>query len=151
MPDWLDVNIPSIATGLFSLSNSLPNAAEIYQRCMEITEMWSKYLVNPEQAVLNIVFQEKGIAIERLDWNYAFNVNIHSLGSESDEAIYCLHSVGQPKFWNGYYNETWQNNYRDWLDMGGRPWKNKSSFSLKKLKKMLLFFYFRVKEHFFIK
>jgi hypothetical protein len=35
-----------------------------------------------------------------------------------------IHAFGQPKFWNGIFNEQWNNNYKLWLKVGGTRYKN---------------------------
>lgn len=138
--DKLDINAPSIATGLFCLSRALPKVDKIYQRMISATEQYGEWLVLPDQAVMNVVFQENNISIQPIPWSYAYNPRKYD---NSSTDVQCLHACGQPKFWNGMYNETWQRNYKIWLDMGGSPQKITMKDRFRKLAKSI---HFRLKK-----
>jgi lipopolysaccharide biosynthesis glycosyltransferase len=134
--DKLDINAPSIATGLFVLSRILPEREKLYRRMISATEQYGKYLVLPDQAVLNVVLQENKIPMIPIPWSYAYNPRNYD---GVTPGIQCLHACSQPKFWNGLYNETWQKNYQTWLAMGGTPWKITLKDRWRKLKKSFMF------------
>lgn len=107
----------AISCCLFVLFDTLPNYMDIYKECIFLTERYAPALYLPEEAIISIIFQQKKIAYELLDLDkYSTlpddikkNINITSI----------IHSVGQPKFWNGLYNEQWEKYYNEWLKMGG--------------------------------
>ena len=139
----LNINAPSIATGLFSLSRTLKSPENLYRRLIEVTEQYGEYLVLPEQAVFNIVFQENDIQVHPISWNYAFDPRKYD-GTNSD--VKCLHAYSRPKFWNGLYNETWQNNYTEWLKIGGTPWRITWKDRWRNLVKSLVFRLRKIKQ-----
>ena len=127
----------SIATGLFCLSSALVAPNRIYDLCVSLTEKYGKYLVLPDQAILNMVIDNLDLNLGSIPWTYA----VHPTKEPelvADAII--LHAYAQPKFWNGLYNEIWQKNYDQWLSMGGSPWRKFSLSSfIRKCNKSIRF------------
>ena len=63
------------------------------------------------------MLQQKKILYETLDTDKycTFPKDIQ----KNTDITSIIHAVGQPKFWNGLYNEQWENYYNKWLKMGG--------------------------------
>ena len=109
-----DLDAEGVGTPLFALSNKLDKYNEIHKWCYDKTEKWGDDLYLPEQCIFSIAVQKFGIKTKRFDFDeYA----CYPTKTQGDEKI--IHAAGQPKFWNGMNNETWNNNYSSWLGMGG--------------------------------
>ena len=112
-----DLLKPAISCCAFVLFDTLKNYNEIYDECIRLTERYAPALFLPEEAVISVLFQQKNIQYEKLDYNKysTFPKDI----DKNKEITSIIHAVGQPKFWNGLYNEQWENYYGQWLKMGG--------------------------------
>lgn len=118
--DHFDLNSVSIATGIFCLSRYFSDPGKIYRSCIQFSEYYGKYLVHPEQAVLNMVIARYQLNVRHIPWLYAVHPEKNI---ELVPDAFILHAYAQPKFWNGLHNDTWQKNYEMWLQMGGTPWR----------------------------
>ena len=114
-----DLEKESMSSGLIVFNrNSL--TFQDYEYCFEKTEEYSSYLVMPEQAIFDLLIQDRSLkCLQVSDSIYA----CHPKSEESSQAK-IIHSYGQPKFWNGMYDEQWQANSQKWLEMGGKPLRN---------------------------
>ena len=108
---------------------------KIYEKCIAFTEKFGGLLVLPEQAILDMVLHQGNVVPEAISWKYA----TLPTGTPSDAEAPILHAISQPKFWNGRKNQDWENNYAEWLKMGGVKWKPASKFSWKEMGKRLMF------------
>ena len=126
----------SVFTNLMVFSRKLNDYLELYQQCIHFTEEFGEWLVLPEQAVFDMVLNQLHIEVESISWDYAYR-------PEQGKPIFSnakiLHSISQPKFWNGLENEQWNNNYAQWLAMGGSPWKPLSPWCVRSIRKKISF------------
>lgn len=126
-----DMDTEGVGTPLFALSNKLESFEKIYQWCYEKTTEWCDDLYLPEQCIFSLAVQEFGIELERFSFaKYA----CHPSRIEGNEVI--IHAAGQPKFWNGIYDEDWMSFYSEWIKLGGTPYREWR----KKLKRKYLLF-----------
>lgn len=127
---------PTLSTGLMVLSKSkLKQPEKIYEKCISFTEKFGGLLVLPEQAILDMVLHQENVVPEAISWKYA----TLPTGNPSDTEAPILHTYSQPKFWNGRKNRDWEENYAEWLRMGGVKWRPASKFSWKEIGKRLMF------------
>ncbi len=112
-----DLLKPAISCCAFVLFDTLKNYNEIYNECIKLTERYAPVLFLPEEAIISIVFQQKNICYEKLDYK-KYSTLPKDIQKNTDITS-IIHAVGQPKFWNGLYNEQWENYYNKWLKMGG--------------------------------
>ena len=125
-----DLEKRGVGTPLFALSNKLKQYKDIYKWCYEMTTKWGEDLYLPEQCIFSLAVQQFGIELKRFPFDvYA----CYPTKAKGNEII--IHSAGQPKFWNGMENETWNKNYSDWLAMGGTQYSDMR----KRLKRKILF------------
>ena len=127
-----DLLKPAISCCAFVLFDTLKNYKEIYDECIRLTERYAPALFLPEEAIISIVFQQKKICYEKLDYQKYCTLPKDIKGNENITSI--IHAVGQPKFWNGLYNEQWESYYKKWLEMGGAKHINRYT----KIEKLLL-------------
>ena len=125
-----DIEAQGIPTPLFALSNELKGYADIHKWCYEKTGEWGEDLYLPEQCIFSLAAQEFDLKLHRFDVNdYA----CHPTKATGNEMI--IHAYGQPKFWNGIHNDTWDRLYAGWLELGG----SRYSDTRKKLKRKCMF------------
>ena len=138
-----DLEKKGVGTPLFAFSNKLTQYEDIYKWCYDMTTKWGEDLYLPEQCIFSMAVQKFGIELKRFPFDVYACYPTKTKGGEK-----ILHAAGQPKFWNGMKNETWDKNYADWLAMGGTRYSN----IRKRLKRKILFFITRLqgiryKEH----
>jgi lipopolysaccharide biosynthesis glycosyltransferase len=118
--DILQYNLTenAISTGLFSISKKVTNYLEIYNWCYDKTSEWDKDLYLPEQCVLQLALQKFKVKYAPIS---GLIYCCHPRNAKGGEII--LHAACQPKFWNGIYNDDWDRRYKEWLGMGGSPYR----------------------------
>lgn len=108
-------------SGVLLLSDSLQNcnamANWLYQKTIE----YGKYLKYADQGVINLLIQEFRLEVDKLPEKY----NCHSTKNNSQNAC-IVHSYSPQKFWKwyerAYHFKEWDENYKQWLKMGGSPY-----------------------------
>ena len=139
-----DLSQPAVGTPLFALSNKLPHYSDIYKWCYKKTLEWDEDLYLPEQCIFSMAVQEFSIPVKRYEFNQYACYPSKAVGGEI-----ILHAAGQPKFWNGLDNSTWNEMYKEWISLGG----SKYSDIAKRFKRKCIFFVtrlfgMRAKEHY---
>lgn len=115
-----DMDAPAMSTGTFVLQQNLACPRDMLRFCYEKTAQYAPKLKLPEQAIFDLMIQEFGLDVEVLDRRvYA----PHPRERDVAEFARIVHAYGQPKFWNGIYNDQWNANYLAWLKSGGRPYR----------------------------
>lgn len=122
----------AICCPIFVLFDTLHNYMDIYQECIYLTERYAPALDLPEEAVISVIFQQKKIQYEILDYKRYVTLPKEIDANKGITSI--IHAAGQPKFWNGLYNEQWESYYKKWLEMGGAKHINRYT----KIEKLLL-------------
>ena len=125
---------PAISCCIFVLYDTFKNFNGFYDECIKFTERYAPALYLPEEAVISVLFQQKNIQYEKLDYNKYSTLPKDIEKNAGITSI--IHAVGQPKFWNGLYNEQWENYYSKWLKMGGAKHLDRYT----KLERMILRF-----------
>lgn len=139
-----DLDVKAVGTPLFVLTNKINDNMKIYDWCYKKTVEWDEDLYLPEQCVFSLAVQEFNLKIERFPFDiYA----CYPTKVKGGEII--IHAAGQPKFWNGLDNPTWNSMYNEWIKMGGRKYND----LFKRLKRKRIFiitrlFGMRAKEHY---
>lgn len=104
-----DLNGESICMPLFVLHNTLENYNFYYEWCYEMTKKYLKHLYLPEQCILTMMTQIYKIPFQQIPKPIYC---MHPREEVKETKI--LHAYGQPKFWNGLYNEEWNSYYEEW-------------------------------------
>lgn len=138
-----ELDVDGVGTPLFALSNKLENVDEIYNWCYKKTAEWDEDIYLPEQCIFSLAVQKFNINLKRFEFSEYACYPSKAKGGEK-----IIHAAGQPKFWNGLENETWNILYDAWIEMGGTRYsdikkiiKRKYLFVITRLKGI------RAKEH----
>ncbi len=118
-------------TGILVMSETLLKKGNYKNWCYEKTVELADIVKLPDQAILNMMLQDfSDIKVSVLDKKF----NCYPTKKDRNEAV-ILHSYNSEKFWNYHNIKEWNNNYREWLKMGGTPYNGpKHSFLYKFLK-----------------
>jgi len=119
-----------VPTPIFTISKDIGDYKQIHKWCYDKTDAWCDYFYMPEQCVFSLAVQEFNIALDRFPFEIYACYPTNAVGSEL-----IIHAAGQPKFWNGLKNDTWDGMYAEWLKMGGSRYNE----FFKKLKRKYLF------------
>ncbi len=118
---------PGVGTPLFAASNKMKNYSDITKWCYNKTREWDDDLYLPEQCIFSLAVQEFNIRVKKYSFSqYA----CYPTKAKGDEKI--IHAAGQPKFWNGLYNEVWDEMYAEWKKLGGSKYMNWRKILLRK-------------------
>ena len=71
-----------------------------------------KHLYLPEQCLFTMMGQRWNIVNNRLN---PLEYSEHP--SNDNDSVRIIHAYGQPKFWNGLFNENWNTYYQQWCDI----------------------------------
>ena len=133
-----DFSKSGVCMSLFSLSKQLDGYDVLYHWCIDATKKLAKYILLPEQAIVNILFQEYNIQVKRLVPKI---YSVHPVRDTVTEVAKVLHTYGAIKFWSGLHNEIWEKNYKKWLRLGGTPYTHRTKmYKLKMLIKKTFFY-----------
>ncbi len=113
-----DMNSKARIGSIWVLWDSIPDFDEVYRWCYETSEKIADSLYLPETGVISLALQTYNISPEQV--LPAEEYDCHPSESHAEKAK-ILHCYGQPKFWNGFYSEQWEENYAEWLRLGGSP------------------------------
>lgn len=102
--------------GLIVFYDTIKNNNEIYDYCMKKTKQYSRYLLLPEQAIFSIMLQDFSMIREEIDRSIYV---VHPNEYKNYPNAKILHAYGDDKFWDRLQNDTWDKNYKEWIDMGG--------------------------------
>ncbi len=125
-----DLEEKGVATPLFALSNKLQDYKVIHEWCYDMTTQWGEDLYLPEQCIFSMAVQRFGIELKRYQFNEYACYPTRVVGGEK-----IIHAAGQPKFWNGLNNDTWNCYYSEWLKLGGTAYND----IRKRVKRKILF------------
>ena len=124
-----DMYATAICASTFVFHDNLKDFNEMYEFCYLKLFKYAKYLHLGEQAIFDFMIQEFKIEYENIDVN---SYSLHPSECDLSNNAKILHAFGQPKFWNGLNNQQWNDNYLQWIIMGGT--KNRNNIILNKLK-----------------
>lgn len=118
--DKYDIEGQGICAALFVLRRGIGNPKELTEWCYEMTERYDDSLYLPEEAILSMMIQNFNIRYSPLD------LKIYAAPAKSDDdSVVILHAAGVYKFWNAISNPTWNDNYAEWIGMGGSKYSEK--------------------------
>lgn len=127
-----DTDVNFFNAGIFIISNKLPNYTKITDWCYEATKEYAPILHLQDQAILNLMFQEFNLEIESMDKKY----NRYPTDKLAKKST-ILHAYSSEKFWNFWNFREWNQNYNQWLKMGGSKYEGKkANFISREVKKI---------------
>ncbi|OGU60055.1 MAG: hypothetical protein A2X64_07620 [Ignavibacteria bacterium GWF2_33_9] len=103
--------------GVIIFNDTLTNYKDIREWCYKKTNELSEYLYCGDQGIINILLEEFNLNILNIDEKY----NCHPRSKKSSTAS-ILHPYCAEKFWNFYNNKEWNQNYQEWIKIGGTPY-----------------------------
>lgn len=120
-------------SGVIVFTDKIPNYKNFTKWCYDKTFEFAEYLSLLDQAVLNHMMYEFP-EIKITDIGKIFNC--YPTDKEVKNAV-IVHSYSSEKFWNFHTNfREWNENYKNWIKMGGSPYKGpKASWFYKLIKK----------------
>ena len=104
---------------IWVLWDHLPNYNEIYEWCYREAERLADKLYLPETGIISLAMENFKFSPDQFLAQELYDCHPSNLEYASEAKI--LHCWGQPKYWNGYYSQQWEENYSIWLKMGGTP------------------------------
>jgi lipopolysaccharide biosynthesis glycosyltransferase len=119
--EGFNMSRPFYNTGVFVLSDCLPGWREAKAWLLEATVRHADRVVLSEQGILNLWLQYQ--RIEPIDLLPEYNVFRHRPGAAAARIV---HAVGHHKPWMDFTDTIWNEDYRQWLAIGGSPcpvWK----------------------------
>lgn len=134
--DKYNMDVDGVGTPLFALSNKLKDYEKIYKWCYDKTDKWCDALYLPEQCIFSLAVQEFEMELERYPFEKYACYPTKAVGGEV-----IIHAAGQPKFWNGLEDDTWNSLYKRWLAMGGTRYSDLR----KRIKRKYLFVLTRIR------
>jgi FkbM family methyltransferase len=111
-----DLQGPGICSSLFVLFDSFEKYQECYEWCIQKARELGRYLYAGDQAVINMLLQEFNIKPYRLSGELYSSNPLHDIITDKTKI---LHAYKHPKFWSGLHNDAWEQNYQDWIKIGG--------------------------------
>jgi lipopolysaccharide biosynthesis glycosyltransferase len=99
--------------GIIVLSNRIRKPEQIKDWMYAKTQEYYDY-INSDQAIFNLMLQQFKIHVDRMSIKY----NCYP-GNKCQANASIVHPWGEGKFWNHYWNQIWDKNYRKWIMMGG--------------------------------
>lgn len=107
-----DLDGESIATPLFVFHSTLKEYQKLYQWCYEKTKKYLKHLYLPEQCIITMLTQHFQLEYSKMQ------IPVYCMHpKEALPETKILHAYGQPKYWNGLYNDIWNRYFEEWKRM----------------------------------
>jgi len=123
--DDYDMEVQGTAAGTFVFQDHMGNYNEMYTFCYQSLMKYANVLSLPEQAIFDFMIQDFQLNVETINIQ-TYSPHPTNIELATDARI--IHAYGQPKFWNGLYNKQWDDNYKNWLLMGGAGYKKDGKF-----------------------
>lgn len=133
IPEY-DMYKSGYSTGTIVFTDKIPNYNNLAKWCYDKTAEYAEYLYLPDQAIFNLLLQKYAMEIDIIDLK-KYCCNPRERGYK--KAI-IVHSFCPEKFWNFWNIKQWNQNYKNWLQMGGSPYKGKKASYLTVLTKKML-------------
>jgi hypothetical protein len=130
-----DLNKESRVGSVWALWDNLPNYKEIYLWCYKEAERLAPSLYLPETGIISLALEVFGISPDQSLKSEEFDCHPSANCAHRARIMHCY---GQPKYWNGYYSEQWEGNYKRWLALGGSPCRDRNAIlkMIAKLKRL---------------
>jgi len=117
-----DMQCSHYNSGVLLLSDTLQSYNEMADWLYNKTYELAEYLKYADQGIINLLVQEFKIDVDKLPEKF----NCHSIKKSSKNAC-IVHSYSPQKFWKWYekvyHFKEWNENYKQWLKMGGSPYE----------------------------
>lgn len=110
-----DLNGKAFTTSFFVLTRQIGDYQRYYEWCRKETLQYAAHIDLPEQCIIAMLVQKFHLAYEEL------TQLLHPNSDDGTAAV--LHASGRPKFWEGLHNDMWDRYYREWLSIGGSPYR----------------------------
>lgn len=125
-PAGYDMSRPCYNSGVLLLCDNIKNRNKLRMWCYEKTVEWLNNLLCPDQGVLNVMIQEFGIDIEVMPAGFNCTPSSDLYYDKSSDKVLVYHCAGGGvRFWRYSYNKEWESFYKEYMDMGGRPYTDK--------------------------
>lgn len=112
-----------VAAGTFILNSKglkESNINEMYEFCIFALKEYEDKLMLPEQNVFDLMIQKFSLNVGKLNKDI---FALHPSEYNKDFKTKILHCYGKKKFWNNYYFQYWESDYRVWKKIGGSSFK----------------------------
>lgn len=121
-------------SGVIVFTDKIPNYKILTKWCYDKTFEFAEYLSLPDQAVLNhMIYEFPEIKVTDVGKKF----NCYPTDKDVKNAV-ILHSYSSEKFWNFYNIKEWNQNYKNWLKLGGSKYKGpRANFIYKTIKKFI--------------
>ncbi|MFA6988623.1 MAG: glycosyltransferase [Candidatus Gastranaerophilaceae bacterium] len=138
--DGYDMNEGSYNSGVIVFKDNLSEYNKLTEWCYEKTLEFAQHLFLPDQAILNLMLQEFNLKADEfgLDYNFAILASTIKETKKDSKNAKILHSACPEKFWNFWNFKEWNQNYEEWIKMGGSPYIGKRTSLLNFWIKLLM-------------
>lgn len=116
-----DMDADAVIAGTFVMQDHLKNYMKMYDFCYKSLVKYGEILYMPEQAIFDFMIQEFNVENCPIDRNV---YTPHPSDKNYADKAKIIHAYGQPKFWNGIENKQWNDNYKNWIKMGGSKYQD---------------------------
>ncbi len=129
-----DLDQKGVCTPIFVVTKELGNYMELYRWCIDSTPKYAAYIDLPEQCIISMMVQKFRLPYFNLsNQKYA----LHPRDYDGKASI--IHAYGRPKFWEGLYNEKWEEYYERWIELGGSEYRRPLKERIIRLKEGLIY------------
>lgn len=131
-----DMTVPCYNTGVVLFCDNIPRHRKLRMWCYNKTAEWLDNLVCPDQGVINVMLQEFGIQVEVLpDICNCLPSNSKYLDKNCKDILIYHCAGGGVRFWTYTWNAPWQQFYKQYLQLGGKPHTDLEHAWLRMIKK----------------
>lgn len=142
-----NMNLPGYCSAVMVADDTLPYK-NLHQWCYKKSEEYASYLINLDQGIINLMFQEFKITpfvLEQKNWQCSHTWEKYAV----DATI--VHFGHNKKVWNDLYTfmsyPQWHKQHLQWLDFGGSDFEKHRKFIKKNLlPKFLIFLKNKIKK-----
>jgi len=108
-------------SGTVIFNDNLPERKKLTDWCYKKTLDLFEILKYPDQAILNLIIQDFKLNVTEINFR---KFCCFPMDKKVKDAV-IVHPAGQEKFWNYWDFKDWNQNYKNWLKMGGTPYNGK--------------------------
>lgn len=134
-----DLQAEGICSSTFVFQDHLADYMRLYDFCHVALKKHAELFYIPDQAVFDLLIQHFKLTFDPID---PVVYTPHPDDRSKIDGAKILHAYGNLKFWNGIKNKQWQDNYSEWLKMGGSrytPTRNGIKERLSHIKTLVLY------------
>lgn len=137
-----NMNIQGLNSGVILFSNKLSSREEIKNWCYKKTVEMLDNLVCPDQGIINIMLQQFNIKYDILPDICNCLPGNKKYFDKSNNSVIIYHCAGGGvRFWRYSYDNRWEELYQEYLNYGGKEYKNNDKPWRKLIKKYQLWKY----------